>query len=449
MGLKLGSLGTFSTLEWKVEGLSKYNHYQLCSIEASANIGNLNSAISEYAKSAVKEIKEVLTSTDSLPFNEAIENLPAPESYLTSLIRTMLINIVKGDNAITPKEICEWMEGSYGKIIKIKCPVDVYVYHEGVECARIVNNQLNEEIALTNLGSIASVSGNEKTLVLLGGDYEIELVGNDTGTMDYIVEEYSNFGSGIDESRIIKFDNLPLTKGMKYTGYIDDQILQPKEEYALESDRKSIIPDYDTLEGDEIKDLPSGIVPDDGNSSDSENTGSTGSGGNSGSGNSHTNGGSSSGSSSSGNSSLGITEGTGTAIVSTAKGQNNPATDNATEASAICSCEEKCDSESINSDCPICSLDYTKCVAGETDTEAEKIESNNIETEQNDTGTKDTDTEAEADDAADVEALAEKESDVSIFGLALVLLVVLLGSGAAIYYFKVAKPEQKHGKGHR
>ena len=28
---------------------------------------------------------------------------------------------------------------------------------------------------------------------------------------------------------------------------------------------------------------------------------------------------------------------------------------------------DKCDADSINSDCPVCSLDYTKCVAGETD----------------------------------------------------------------------------------
>lgn len=437
IGLKLDSLGTFSTLEWKIEELSQYNNYQLCSVEASANIGNLNSAISEYAKSAVKEIKEVLTSTDSLPFNEAIENLPDPESYLTSLIRTMLINIAKGDNAITPKEICEWMEESYGKIIKIKCPVDVYVYHDGVECARIVNNQLNEELAQTNLGSIASVSGDEKTLILLGGGYEIELVGNDTGTMDYIVEEYSNFGSGI-EPRIIKFDNLPLTKGMKYTGHIDDQILQPREEYALEHGGKSIIPDYDTLEGDEIKDLPSGNIPIDDNSPNSGNSGSTGSG------NNHNSGGSSSGNSGSpsGNSSSAGTTGVETEVasVSTTKDQSNIVI----EASAVCSCEEKCDAESINSDCIICSLDYTECMAEETDQESERNEPNDTEAEQNNTESKNA--EAESNDAANAESQTKEEADTNIFGLVLVLFVVLLGGGAAIYYFKEVKSKQKQGR---
>lgn len=263
LGLKLGSLGTLNVVEWKVEGLPQYEQYQVCNVEASANIGNLNAAMGdliEKTKNTCKTYGKNFVIEQLWGIGEAADITSKNSRYIVDLIK-MIISTAKKDE-ISGDGYISVMKNSI-KLVKIKCPVDVYVYKDGVECARIVNNQLDKEIAKTNLGSIAFVSGDEKTLIIFDDDYEIKLIGNDTGTMDYIVEEYSSFGDEV-QPRIIKFDNLPLAKGKTYAGHIGAEIMQPKAEYTLGTDGKNIEPDYDTLEGDEIKDLPSGMPrPDD------------------------------------------------------------------------------------------------------------------------------------------------------------------------------------------
>lgn len=263
LGLKLGSLGTLNVVEWKVEGLPQYEQYQVCNVEASANIGNLNAAMGdliEKTKNTCKTYGKNFVIEQLWGLGESADITSKNSRYIVDLIK-MIVSTAKKDE-ISGDGYISVMKNSI-KLVKIKCPVDVYVYKNGVECARIVNNQLDKEIAKTNLGSIAFVSGDEKTLIIFDDDYEIKLIGNDTGTMDYIVEEYSGFGDEV-QPRIIKFDNLPLTKGKTYAGHIGAEIMQPKAEYTFETDGKNIEPDYDTLEGDEIKDLPSGMPrPDD------------------------------------------------------------------------------------------------------------------------------------------------------------------------------------------
>ena len=93
--------------------------------------------------------------------------------------------------------------------------------------------------------------------------------------------------------------------------------------------------------------------------------------------------------------------------------------DEQTEALA-CSCTEKCVAGSINTDCPVCSVNMSECAGKEAEPEPE-------ETEQ-----------------------PEPEEDKGGgMGGAILLVVLLLAavSGGAFYYFKIMKPKKDAAKG--
>jgi len=83
----------------------------------------------------------------------------------------------------------------------------------------------------------------------------------------------------------------------------------------------------------------------------------------------------------------------------------------AEEAPAVCTCTEKCEAGKVNTACPICKNDLTACTGKEAAPEPEE------ETEQP----------------------VEKSG---MGGLAIFLIVALLGGGCAFYYFKFMKPKQ-------
>lgn len=86
------------------------------------------------------------------------------------------------------------------------------------------------------------------------------------------------------------------------------------------------------------------------------------------------------------------------------------------ETPAVCNCSEKCEAGAVNTACPVCSLDRTKCIGKEAAPEPEETE-------------------------------PEEETGGGMGGLALVLLVSLLGGGGAFYYLKVMKPKKDAVKG--
>ena len=93
--------------------------------------------------------------------------------------------------------------------------------------------------------------------------------------------------------------------------------------------------------------------------------------------------------------------------------------DEQTEAPA-CSCTEKCVAGSVNTDCPVCSVNMSECAGKEAEPEPE-------ETEQ-----------------------PEPEEDKGGgMGGAILLVVLLLAavSGGAFYYFKIMKPKKDAAKG--
>ena len=86
------------------------------------------------------------------------------------------------------------------------------------------------------------------------------------------------------------------------------------------------------------------------------------------------------------------------------------------EEPAVCTCAEKCEAGAVNLDCPVCSLDRTQCAGVEAEPEPEEPE-------------------------------PAGEEKGGMGALALVLVVALLGGGAALYYVKVLKPKKDAAKG--
>ena len=90
--------------------------------------------------------------------------------------------------------------------------------------------------------------------------------------------------------------------------------------------------------------------------------------------------------------------------------------DEQTEAPA-CSCTEKCVAGSVNTDCPVCSVNMSECAGVEAEPEPE-------ETEQ-----------------------PPEEEKGGGMGILLVVLLVAAAGGGAFYYFKILKPKKDAAKG--
>lgn len=127
---------------------------------------------------------------------------------------------------------------NYTKKISIHCPVDVYVYDaEGNICGVIENN-----IVDPSYDSIFMyVEGDEKYICFTEDDYTIRFVGNDTGEMKYMVEEYS------DQNllRSVVYDSVPLSKGKEYYSSIPDAVYLDNVVYDLVSGMDSIPASFD------------------------------------------------------------------------------------------------------------------------------------------------------------------------------------------------------------
>ena len=90
--------------------------------------------------------------------------------------------------------------------------------------------------------------------------------------------------------------------------------------------------------------------------------------------------------------------------------------DGQTEA-PVCGCTEKCIAGSVNTDCPVCSVNMSECAGKEAKPEP-------TETEQ-----------------------PQEEEKGGGMGILLVVLIVAAAGGGAFYYFKILKPKQDAAKG--
>ena len=95
----------------------------------------------------------------------------------------------------------------------IHCPVDVYVYDlNHTLCGAIVNNVVDTTYDELDM----YVDGDTKFISFYQSDYYLKLVGNDTGTMTYEIEEY------VDNqlTRKLSYNDIPLTDGKTYNSYV-------------------------------------------------------------------------------------------------------------------------------------------------------------------------------------------------------------------------------------
>lgn len=128
-------------------------------------------------------------------------------------------------------EFCIESMSSAGKRVKIRCPVDVFVYDSlGELCASVENDKVTKTCDKANI----SVEGSEKTIFLFDETYSIVIkpTGNNT-TMDISVAEYANSDSIL---RTIDFEDVPLTFGQNYTQHVDLSYFHDESIYALTSE---------------------------------------------------------------------------------------------------------------------------------------------------------------------------------------------------------------------
>lgn len=133
----------------------------------------------------------------------------------------------------------------------INCPVDVEVYDKetGELVGRIVNNVVDEDIAAKENAVNMYVEGDQKEFWLPSdGNYEVKLIGNDSGFMDYSVAEIDENAA---ETAVVNFFDVPVIKDYTVVCNMDSD--KEIEEYVIESeDGSNMLQPTQAMSGDEI-----------------------------------------------------------------------------------------------------------------------------------------------------------------------------------------------------
>ena len=106
---------------------------------------------------------------------------------------------------------------------KVNCPVDIEITEKesGEVVGRIVNNTVDEEIAAKPNSVVMTVDGDEKEFWLPGnGEYDVRLIGNDNGVMDYTVREID---PDTGETNRVNYYNVPVEKDKAYTDFFTSE----------------------------------------------------------------------------------------------------------------------------------------------------------------------------------------------------------------------------------
>ena len=149
-----------------------------------------------------------------------------------------------------------YAKGRYRKGYKgtVNCPIDIEIYDNDLNeiVGRIVNNTIDESIAAGENSVALSVNGDSKSFWLpSNGNYEVRLIGNDDGEMNYTVSEISNEGV---ELKRINYANVTVEKGFEmcyeYSGE-DFEI----NDLALVTELGETIEKTEILEEDLLHDL--------------------------------------------------------------------------------------------------------------------------------------------------------------------------------------------------
>lgn len=147
------------------------------------------------------------------------------------------------------------------RIIRINCPVDVNVYDmEGTLVASIIGDEALE--IEDGLSAYVNSDGEKIFYLPPNGSYEIEMIGTDSGTVNYSINEYSYEAAAVN--RVVNYYDVPIEKdrtlhavvpayGIKYldngTENGTDTVYQ-----LTDMDGKVLTPDLDVA-GDEVQNL--------------------------------------------------------------------------------------------------------------------------------------------------------------------------------------------------
>ena len=140
-------------------------------------------------------------------------------------------------NTLSESELTEYKAGYKNTV---NCPVDIEVYDKstGELVGRIVNNVVDETVAAKENSIVMDVEGDSKSFWLpSNGDYDIKLIGNDNGKMDYTV---AMIDSDIGEISRVNFFDVDIIKEQSMTGEViaDEFTL---ENYTLEKDEGEVL----------------------------------------------------------------------------------------------------------------------------------------------------------------------------------------------------------------
>lgn len=129
------------------------------------------------------------------------------------------------------------------------CPVDIEVYEKGTGelIGRIKDNVVDEEIAAKEKAVVMSVNGDSKSFWLpSNGNYEVKLIGNDNGTMDYTV---AKIDSDTGETERVNFFDVPITKGAAWAGETASEGFDIAD-YTLTSESGAVLTHTESVDGE-------------------------------------------------------------------------------------------------------------------------------------------------------------------------------------------------------
>ncbi len=133
--------------------------------------------------------------------------------------------VCHGDNVDAVKSLSPVTESV--KVIQIKCPVNVCLYSLDDELlVQIIDNQ----VVFAAEGVVASIYDNAKYVIIPADQqFKIEIVANESGTMNYSVTEY-NQGETV---RKVNFNDISLYEGQSFSGNLNAGYEIFEESYAL------------------------------------------------------------------------------------------------------------------------------------------------------------------------------------------------------------------------
>ncbi len=161
-----------------------------------------------------------------LLFNKA----ESVSTYMSKICKYKYLNCHKHDLTELINAEYYYVDKKYlgNKVLRIACPVDVYVYDSEGNLALSIENDFVEifDDRLT-----AFVQDSEKYIcVPLDEEFEIKIVSTDDGEMDYSVFE---FDENSEMTREVFKENISLVNGKTFEGKIDNIINTDADNYSL------------------------------------------------------------------------------------------------------------------------------------------------------------------------------------------------------------------------